>query len=172
MKEGKYRKVYDMASQNNKVEQLYDIMDEYFNELEKYHPQTYNNLMKSIEKLGAKINIVDSKELDEYLKLIKHKDVPPLWTVEQTTKVGKDIGIDFDKWNYNQYTFNYVMNMMRSDYYLEFKQMFSTSPLMKQTILDSASFYAHLAKAWLNDEDAPPDKALRYIKIISKSEEQ
>jgi hypothetical protein len=174
MEDRKYTKMLKMVKECGKTEQFNNIMNDYFDELEKYHPQTYNNLIGVVNKLGAKINICSKKELDEYLDLIHHKDVPQLWTLEQTSKVAKDIGIDFNKWSYNEYTFNYVMNMMRSDYYSEFKQMFSSSPLMKQAVLDSPSFYAHLSKAWLNDEDAPADKLIKYIGIIKgeeKSEE-
>ena len=167
MDKGNFKEVIDMVQKNNKTSDFYNIMDEYFIELEKYHPQTYTNLMKEIYKLGAKINIFDEAELNKYTKHIHHKDMPQLWTVSQTQKVGEEIGINFDEWKYNIYTFNYVMNMMRADYYSEFKKMFVTSPLMKQTILDSASFYAHMAKAWLEDEDAPADKAIWYIKFVS-----
>lgn len=162
-----FKEVIDMIHSHKKEKDFYTIMDEYFDELHKYHPQTYSNLMKEIYKLGAQTNILDGAELSKYIKHIHHKDMPELWTVEQTTKVGKEIGIDFDEWKYNIYTFNYIMNMMRADYYAEFKKMFATSPLMKQTILDSASFYAHMAKAWLDDEDAPANKALWYIKFVS-----
>ena len=155
-----------MVKENKKEKEFNEIMDDYFTELEKYHPQTYTSLMKEIMGLGAKTNIVDATELNKYLKLIHHKDMPELWTVEQTSKVAKDIGINFDEWKYNIYTFNFVMNMVRADYYSEFKKMFVSSPLMKQTIVDSPSFYAHLAKAWLNDEDAPADKAIRYIEYV------
>lgn len=168
----KYREAMQMATKYGKTEEFYDIMDEYFCELEEYHPQAYKSLMEEVHKLGEKINILNEEELNKYLKHIHHKDMPKLWTVEQTTKVGKDIGIDFDKWKYNIYTFNYVMNMMRADYYSEFKNMFYTSPLMKQTVLDSASFYAHLAKAWLNDEDAPADKAMEYIHLVTGEDTQ
>jgi hypothetical protein len=146
-------------------------MNEYFDELEQYHPKIYSNLMREVYKLGVQVNIIDEAELNKYIKLIHHKDMPKLWTVDETTKVGKDIGIDFDKWRFNPYTFNFVMNMMRADYYSEFKKMFTTSPLMKQTILDSPSFYAHLAKAWLDDEDAPRDKAIKYIHILMNDKE-
>ena len=162
----KYRKAIEIAKKNNKVEELNTIMDDYFDELEEYHPQIYSNLMKEIYKLGVKTNISDEEELNGYLKYMKHKDMPPLWSVEQTTKSGKDIGIDFDKWSYNTFTFNYVMNMMRTDYHAEFKRMFASSPLMKQTIVDSPNFYAHMAKAWLDDEDAPKDKAIKYIHLV------
>lgn len=165
-----YKKVIKIAESNGKLEELYNILDDYFNELEIHQPQTYNNLMKEINKLGIKMNILDKQELDKYIKGIHHKDMPTPWTLEQTTKVGKDIGIDFDKWDYNTFTFNYVMNMMRADYYNEFKKMFTSSPLMKQTIVDSPNFYAHMAKAWLDDEDAPKDKVIKYIDIVSNKE--
>lgn len=162
-----FRKVSGIAHKNNKLEEFNDIMDDYFEELEKYHPKIYVNLMKELHKLGAKTNIESKDELDKYIKHIHHKDMPALWTIEQTTDVAKEINIDFDKWRFNPYTFNYVMNMMRADNYAEFKEMFVTSPLMKQGVLDNPKFYAHLAKAWLNDEDAPADKAIWYIKFVS-----
>lgn len=167
VKKREFEKIIEIAKENNKIDELSDTMDDYFEELEKFHPQTYANLMKELHKLGAQTNILSKSELDKYVKHIYHEDMPDLWTLEQTTKVAEEIGIDFDKWRYNAYTFNYVMNMMRSDYYDEFKKMFATSPLMKQTILDNPSFYAHLAKAWLNDEDAPADKAMWYIKFVN-----
>lgn len=169
--EGKYEKVIDIVKSNNKHIEFNKIMNEYFDELEKYHPNIYANLMREIYKLGVQVNITDEAELNKYIKLIHHKDMPKLWTLDETTKVGKDIGIDFDKWRFNPYTFNFVMNMMRADYYSEFKKMFATSPLMKQTILDSPNFYAHLAKAWLDDEDAPVDKAIKYIHILMNDKE-
>ena len=167
VKKSEFKEVIEIAKENNKLDEFNKIMDDYFCELEKYHPQTYVNLMKELHKLGVQTNITSKAELDKYVKHIYHKNMPDLWTLEQTTNVAKEIDIDFDKWRFNPYTFNYVMNMMRSDYYDEFKKMFATSPLMKQTILDSPSFYAHLAKAWLDDEDAPPDKAIWYIKFVN-----
>lgn len=170
MEKDKYRKIVKMVECNNKLDELYVIMDDYFEELEKYHPQIYNNLMKEVHKLSIKTNISDKEELDKYLKFMHHSEMPTLWNIEQTTKVGKDIGIDFDKWCYNTFTFNYVMNMMRTDYYSEFKKMFISSPLMKQTIVDSPNFYAHMAKAWLDDDDAPRDKIIKYIQIVTGEE--
>lgn len=171
MNEKRYSKVLEKVKSYDKINEFNDIMDDYFEELEMHHPNIYNNLIKEIDKLNVKINIFDEKELDKYLKLIHHKDMPSLWKTGDTSKVANDIGIDFKKWKFNPYTFNFVMNMMRADYYAEFKKMFSTSPLMKQAILDSPSFYAHLAKAWLEDEDAPPDKALKYIHILMDEKE-
>lgn len=165
--ESEFKKLFEVAHKNNNVDELENILDEYFVELEKYHPQTYTNLMKELHKVGAKINILSEEELAKLVKHIHHKGMPELWTLDQTSSVAKDIGINFDKWKYNKYTFNYVMNMMRADYYSELKELFTSSPLMKQAVLDSPKFYAHLAKAWLNDEDAPADKALQYIHIVT-----
>ena len=166
MSDKSYSKMLEKVKSFNKINEFNDIMDDYFEELKQHHPNIYNNLMREIDKLGVKVNIIDEKELDKYIKLIHHKDMPALWKIGDTSKVASDIGIDFNKWKFNPYTFNFVMNMMRADYYAEFKKMFATSPLMKQAILDSPSFYAHLAKAWLDDEDAPSDKALKYIHIL------
>ena len=165
----KYKEMIEVIEDNGKISEFHDIMEDYFTELEEYHPQIYVNLMKEITKLGAKINI-DEKEWVDDIKLIHHKDMPKLWTLDETTKVAKDIGIDFNKWKFNKYSFNFVMNMVRADYYHELKSMFITSPLMKQTVLDSANFYAHLAKAWLDDEDAPADKFIKYLRILKEDE--
>lgn len=162
-----FRKVSGIAHKNNKLEEFNDIMDDYFEELAKYHPKIYVNLMKELHKLGAQTNIESQEELDKYIKHIHHKGMPTLWTLDQTTSVAESINIDFDEWRFNPYTFNFVMNMVRADNYAELKEMFATSPLMKQSILDNPAFYAHLAKAWLNDEDAPADKAIWYIKFVS-----
>ena len=92
--EGKYEKVIDIVKSNDKHVEFNKIMNEYFDELEKYHPNIYANLMREIYKLGVQVNITDEAELNKYIKLIHHKDMPKLWTLDETTKVGKDIGID------------------------------------------------------------------------------
>ena len=68
------------------------------------------------------------------------------WTVEQTTSVAKNAGITFE--HFNEYDWNYVMNMVYSDYY-------------KQGGTNT-NFYIEMAKSFLMDKDAPKGKALRY----------
>ena len=68
------------------------------------------------------------------------------WTVEQTTGVARNAGITFD--HFNEYDWNYVMNMMYSDYY--------------KAGGNNVNFYVELAKAFLMDKDAPEGKALKY----------
>ena len=68
------------------------------------------------------------------------------WSVEQTTSVAKSMGITFT--SFNEYDWNYVMNMMYSDYY--------------GAIPDDAANYGKLAKKFLMDKDAKEGKALCY----------
>ena len=68
------------------------------------------------------------------------------WTVEQTTGVAKNNGISFEF--FNEYDWNYVMNMVYSDYY--------------KTGGGNTNFYVELAKSFLMDKDAPKGKALKY----------
>ena len=77
-KESEYKEVLDIATKHNKLQDFHIILEDYFIELEKYHPQTYTNLMRELHKLGAKINIDDKNELSKYIKHIHHKDIPQL----------------------------------------------------------------------------------------------
>lgn len=66
--------------------------------------------------------------------------------VMETTQVANSSGVKFDK--FNEYDWNYVMNMIYSDYV---------------SILGSnVSSYAKMAEKFLMDKDAPDGKALRY----------
>jgi hypothetical protein len=74
------------------------------------------------------------------------------WTVEQTTSVAKNSNINFI--NFNEYDWNYVMNMMYSDYY--------------KTGGTNSTFYVELARSFLMDKDAPKGKALKYFLAMKK----
>ena len=76
----------------------------------------------------------------------------PHWTVEQTTSVAKNLGLTFKE--YNEYDWNYVMNMMYSDYY--------------GIISDDVNLYAKLSKRFLQDKDAKEGKALCYYLNLVK----
>ena len=68
------------------------------------------------------------------------------WNIEDTTTVAKQNGITFD--NFNEYDWNYVMNMVYSDYY--------------GAVPNELSSYVKLAKKFLMDKDAKKGKALTY----------
>ena len=70
----------------------------------------------------------------------------PHWTVDQTNSVARNNGIIFKE--YNEYDWNYVMNMLYSDYY--------------GAVSDDPNTYAKLAKKFLQDKDAKEGKALCY----------
>lgn len=56
--------------------------------------------------------------------------------------------------HYNRYDFAYVMNMMYSDYY--------------GTVPDDAETYFRMAKAFIEDKDAPEGKAWKYYIAMSE----
>jgi hypothetical protein len=72
------------------------------------------------------------------------------WTVDQTNGVARSIGVSFDA--FNEYDFNYVMNMLYSDLY--------------GSINADATAYGKMAQKWLKDKDAKSGKALRYYLAI------
>ena len=86
--------------------------------------------------------------LDEALEAMKNEDGTNggHWTVEDTTKVAQQYAIPFD--TFNKYDWNYVMNMMFSDY---------------STIIgNDVQKYAKIANKFIRDKDAPTGKAYRY----------
>jgi hypothetical protein len=68
------------------------------------------------------------------------------WSVEQTTNVAKAHNIDFIE--FNEYDWNFVMNLVYSDYF--------------GAVPNDVQNYVKLAKAFLNDKDAPMGKAFMY----------
>lgn len=74
------------------------------------------------------------------------------WNVEQTTQVAKNNGVMFV--NFNEYDWNYVMNMIYSDYY--------------GSVPNDVTIYFKMAKKFIEDKDAPEGKAYRYYKSMHK----
>ena len=74
------------------------------------------------------------------------------WTVEQTTNVARQNGIKFV--DYNEYDWNYVMNMIYSDYY--------------GSVPNDLSIYLNMSKKFLEDKDAKKGKALCYYLAMKK----
>jgi len=74
----------------------------------------------------------------------------PHWTLEQTNAVARQNNIAFDK--FNEYDWNYVMNMMYSDYY--------------GAVSNDTTSYVRLAKKFLDDKDAKDGKAFKYYSLM------
>lgn len=73
------------------------------------------------------------------------------WTKDQAKSLMAQVGADADLLEYWS-----VLNALYSDY----------SEVLKKFGIDRTEVYAHLAKAWLDDEDAVQDKAKRYFEYI------
>ena len=77
----------------------------------------------------------------------------PHWTMEQTKQVMAQNGIECDPLE-----FNIAINMMYSDY----------AAVAKKMGVDKTDFYAAMAKAFLDDPDAVPDKLSHYYEYVVK----
>ncbi|MBP3713414.1 MAG: hypothetical protein J6I69_02455 [Bacilli bacterium] len=86
--------------------------------------------------------------LDKALSEMMNEDgsIGGHWTIEQTTSVAKNNNIEFN--HFNEYDFNYTMNLMYSDYY--------------GAVSNDVSSYLKLARKFLEDKDSNSGKALKY----------
>ena len=92
--------------------------------------------------------------LEKALKEMENEDgtMGGHWTLEQTTMVAKSNGIEFK--NFNEYDWNYVMNMVYSDYY--------------GVVPNETSSYVKLARKFLDDKDSTYGKALKYYLAMKR----
>ena len=92
--------------------------------------------------------------LEKALKNMENEDgsIGGHWNVEQTSSVARSNGIEFN--HFNEYDFNYVMNMIYSDYY--------------GSVPNDVNTYAKMAKKFLCDKDAEDGKALKYYLSVTK----
>lgn len=73
------------------------------------------------------------------------------WNMEQTKGLKERLGLDVDS-----IEFFVAVNMMYSDY----------CAVAKKFGADNPEFYAHMAKAFLEDKDAGPDKLAKYFEEV------
>ena len=127
--------------------QLREFVDDAMSMLKETHHDVYEDLESYLYKEIYGCHFSESL-LKEALKNLENEDGSRggHWTVDQTTAVAKSKGIVFTK--FNEYDFNYVMNMMYSDYF--------------GVVRDDVESYVQLALRFLNDKDAPEGKAYRY----------
>ena len=89
----------------------------------------------------------------EWTSRMQNEDgtIGPHWSMEQTEQVRKQRSIECDPRG-----FYITMNIMYSDY----------CRVAEKVGASSVDFYAHMAKAFLNDKDARPNKLARYYEYI------
>lgn len=117
-----------------------DVCDVYCQMYESAYGKQLNKTLA--EKLVRKMPVTDSSERSDGQK----------WSYEQTTDVGNKIGINWAEVPKCEWYF--VMNMYYSDTY-------DTAKYAEKQ--NDAMYFAHLAKDWCYDEDAPADKTYRYV---------
>lgn len=133
-------------------EQLKEFAQHTFNLIKETNPILYEELEMELYKkiYGCHFN---EWMLAKATKDMINEDgtIGAHWTLEQTNNVAKQYGVTFN--HYNEYDWNYVMNMIYSDYY--------------KVIPNDIQSYIKFAKAFLDDKDAK-DKAFKYYYNVVK----
>ncbi len=99
------------------------------------------------------------EKAQEWTKKMKNSDGTsgPHWKLEQTNALMEKLGVSL-----NPIEFYVAANMMYSDY----------CGVAKKFGLDTPDFYGHMAKAFLEDKDAGPDKLKKYFEEVVGEEEE
>ena len=79
------------------------------------------------------------------------------WSLEETTSIANQYGINLKGEKYNKYDWYVALNMIRSDYY---------RAVVTMTSSDHIKYFVELAKAWLNDKDIEEGKMCITIAIL------
>lgn len=79
------------------------------------------------------------------------------WSLEETTSIANQYGINLKGEKYNEYDWYVALNMIRSDYY---------RAVVTMTSSDHIKYFVELAKAWLNDKDIEEGKMWYYYCYI------
>lgn len=144
---GKYSDlIHQLPEERDIMEELTALTDEFVESIKITHPQKYNNFIEKIKKLGHH-NHFDENTINEI------KDIMNVhWSVDDTTNYAVEAyEINFDKENFNEYDFNFIMNEM----YDTFNAVFQ----------DETNKYAELSLAWL---DKNKGKAYCYFEKLYK----
>lgn len=129
------------------IDQLKHFIDKSLCELKYKDQEMYEELEEElyVEVYGYHFN---DWSLEKALSKLQNEDGSSggHWTLEQTTLVVRNNGIEFE--DFNAYDWCYVMNLIYSDYY--------------GSISNDTASYVRMAQKFLNDKDAKEGKAYRY----------
>lgn len=126
----------------NDVADMIEIFDDFMEDVKKENPELVDKLLM---KLDLRYNPHFDKETAEHVVAkMRNRDGShgEKWNYSETTKVLREKGYDFDEADWY-----YVLNMKYSDYWESGK---------------STETYVKDAYMFLDDVDAPADKAKRY----------
>ena len=151
------KKMYSDLKGNPKgteiMEKTLNVLDKHLEQFKAAHPDKYKDIEDCLYVITYGYHF-NQAMLDEALSTMINDDGThaPKWTVAETTQVARANGIMFK--TFNEYDWNYVMNMIYSDYC---------------TVLgDNLISYVKMSDKFLNDKDAPEGKALRYSMCMKK----
>lgn len=133
--------------------QLKSFLIDQFDELKKTMPKLYEQMECELYEhiYGPHFT---SWKYDYAVSRFENQDGTkgPHWTVQQITDYAKQKGVTFV--HFNEYDLAYVLNMVYSDYF--------------GVVPDTVESYFKLAKAFIEDKDAPEGKAFLYFKAMCK----
>ena len=134
-------------------QQLREFADSALSMLKETNPETYKELERYLYKEIYGLHFNDWL-LKEATSNMKNEDGTRggHWDLEETTAIAKSNDLSFLK--FNQYDWNYVMNMVYSDYY--------------GAVSNDLNSYIRLAVKFLEDKDAKEGKAYCYYMAMKK----
>ena len=148
-----YKSIEETDKWASGTEAMFHVFDEVLNMMKEYHPDKYDMVQN---KLYIALNGYHFNEdmLKEYTHHIINDNgsTAPKWSVEDTNSVARNLGLTFK--DFNEYDWNYVMNMLYSDYC--------------EVLGETVSSYSKMALKFLDDKDGPSGKALRYAMCMKK----
>lgn len=135
------------------MEKLLNVFDKHLSQLKEEHPEKYKDLEDCIYVIAYGYHFNEDMLNEVFEKMINDDGTKaPKWSVAETSQVARGSGIVFK--TFNEYDWNYTMNMIYSDYC---------------TVLgDNVSSYVKMAEKFLNDKDGPEGKALKYAMCMKK----
>lgn len=142
-----YNEIKSKPNANETIDHIIDIMDDILMELKEGHPDKYAKVKNKLYIASSGYHFNEDM-LEEALKSMVNDDGTKgaKWSLSDTNSAASNNGINMRM--FNQYDWNYVMNMMYSDFC--------------EVLGDNTISYIKLAHKFLNDKDAPDGKALRY----------
>lgn len=138
-----HKKLLEQAS----PEQIKEFAVDAMSMLKETNPETYATLEMHLYKelYGCHFN---DWLLEKATSTMDNEDgsVGKHWSLNDTNQVARQYNISFD--TFNEYDWNYTINMIYSDYY--------------GAVPNELGTYVKIAHKFLKDKDAEPGKALKY----------
>lgn len=138
------RKIVNDGNHEEMVE-LADMLEEIIEDMEEFSTEDYNKYKMKLYKMAYGEHLTE--ELAHEI-VDKMKPYGQRWAMEETTRIQQDYGME----NINNIDFFVVMNQAFND----FKDLFD----------ENINNYIKYTNAFINDEDAKPNKVFRYFTIV------